>query len=143
MKFAKVVAQDPATCRVRVEQLDRDGLTSHWIHVMSMGTGKDRAYALPDIGEHVAVAFDEHGEDGVVLGSIYSGPEPPPITDPEERHIAFGDGTVLRYNRASHELEINVIPAGSIKLKVGPTEITLDQHAISLLAKRLSGRRAS
>lgn len=142
LKFGEVVEQDPARSRVKVKLADQDGLVTWWLAVTSTGTGKDRFYAMPDIGEHVAVHMDERMEDGVVLGSIYSGPQPPPIDDPEVRQVVFGDGTVIYYDRANHRLQVELLPEGQIKFKVGRSEFIMQDESVEIITPRLIGKNA-
>lgn len=137
--FGFVVAQEPETGRVRVDMSARDGLGSYWVYVLSPGTGKDKWYCMPDIGEHVAVQMAEDMVDGVVLGSIYSARDAVPITDPAERHIRFSDGTVVRYNRDTHEMQTS-IPSGRWSLVVGTSKVILDDEVITLITDLLRTR---
>jgi phage baseplate assembly protein V len=143
LRFGNVVEQDPDGNRVRVQLDDQDGLKTWWIGVLSFGTGGDSVYVMPDIGEHVAVMLDQHGEDGVLLGSRNSAKDRPKINRPEERRIDFADGSFLRYDREKHELELNVIGAGKITLVVGDTRIELTKDMFSLMAKLFKGRKVS
>ncbi len=63
---------------------------------------------MPDINEQVACMMDEHGEEGIVLGAIYSDADTTPISNQDKYHITFNDGTVLEYDRANHILTANV-----------------------------------
>lgn len=143
LRFGSVVEQDPDGNRVRVQLDDQDGVKTWWLGVLSFGTGKDSVYALPDIGEHVAVLLDQHGEDGVVLGSRHSEANPPKINKPEERRVDFEDGTFIRYDRQTHELEMNIVEIGKIILVVGGTRIELTKDMFSLAAKLFKGRKVT
>ena len=44
---------------------------------MQPGTREDKAYWLPEIGEHVACLMDENAEAGIVLGSLYNSEDQP------------------------------------------------------------------
>lgn len=143
LRFGTVVEQDPDGNRVRVQLDDCDGMRTWWLGVLSFGTGGDSVYVMPDIGEHVAVMLDQYGEDGVILGSRHSAKDQPKINRPQERRIDFADGSFLRYDREKHELEVNIVDAGTITLVVGSTRIDLTKDMFSLMAKHFKGRKAS
>lgn len=107
-----VTAQDAANCRVRVKFPDRDQVTSWWLAVLHLKTQNDKFYHLPDVGEAVVCAMDEHDEDGAVLGAIYSSVDQPPIAGADKYHVTFKDGAVFEYDRAAHALVVN-LPAGA------------------------------
>src|SRR5262249_7890472 len=49
----------------------------------------------------VAVTMDPNSDSsGFVDGSFYNTGNPPPILDPNSRHITFADGTVIEYAEA-------------------------------------------
>jgi phage baseplate assembly protein V len=103
-----VVERSAETMKVRVQFSERDGLVSDWLPVLQQKTLGDFAVWLPDLGSHVACLMDDHFEDGVVLGCIYSDADLPPVSDPDVFHREFSDGTVVQYNRKSHVLHANV-----------------------------------
>lgn len=70
--FGIVSATDPATCRVRVTLEELDQLVTDFLPVMQSASRTDKAYSLPDVGEHVVCLMDENAEAGVVLGCVYN-----------------------------------------------------------------------
>lgn len=144
IRLGRVVQQDPARARVRVEFPDwRDSrdqpVVSWWLPVVTHKTQADQVYWMPDLQEHVVVALFGHGvEDGVVLGAIYSTPAPPPITDPDVAHLSFKDGTVLEYDRAQSEARATLVGdaqaqiLGDLKLLVGQALKVLALEGIEL-----------
>ncbi|MDM7320222.1 MAG: phage baseplate assembly protein V [Fervidobacterium sp.] len=102
-----VVAIDEARAMVRVQWTDLDGELSYWLPVMQHKTLRDKAYWLPDVGEHVVCLLDENGEEGVVLGAIYSDADKPPVSSRDKFFVRFEDGTTIEYDRKSHTLNIN------------------------------------
>ncbi|TCW31404.1 phage baseplate assembly protein V [Gulbenkiania mobilis] len=121
LRFGFVTALDEAGCRVRVQFPDLDGLESYWLHVPHPKTHRDKHYCLPDVGEQVACLLDGAGEEGVVLGAIYSERDPAPVASVDKHHVVFDDGTLIDYDRASHKLFIHC---------VGDIEIVSDTHII-------------
>lgn len=127
LKFGIVSALEVASHRVRVRLPDLDDLETHWLPVLTLRSHRDRIEHLPDVGEHVAVLLDPRGEDGVVLGAIYSARDPAPGGGPDITSARFGDGTEVEYDRAAHRLTIR---------SVGDIEIVSDTH-ITLRAPRI------
>lgn len=110
-----VSAIDPkaATARVRFDELD--GFESAFIPVGQRKTHRDKDYWMVDVGDQVACLMDEHAEDGVILCSIYSGADKPPVTSKDKRHVRFEDGTTVEYDRSTGALAVNCV--GSIRLQ--------------------------
>ena len=131
-KFGTVSAVDAKTCRVRVRLPDYDNLRTAWLPVLQAKTLRDKHYHLPDVGEHVVVLLDGRGEDGVVLGAVYSSSDPAPVASGDKHHVRFDDGAEMEYDRASHQLTVKggiqkvVVEVGAdILLKAG-AKVTVD-----------------
>ena len=75
--FGIVSAQDAPNCKVRVTLPGLDDMVTDLLPVMQSSTRTDKAYRLPDVGEHVVLLMDENAEAGVVLGAIYSAGDVP------------------------------------------------------------------
>ncbi|MDE1713960.1 phage baseplate assembly protein V (plasmid) [Chromobacterium amazonense] len=118
LKFGSVAEQDPDSQRVRVRLPELGQLLTAWLPVLSRKTLKDKDYWLPDIGEQVAVLLDARGEDGVVLGAIYSEQDAVPVKSAEKWQRCFGDGAVLEYDRQQNQLTVN----GGVKHVVVDTQ---------------------
>jgi len=118
LKFGIVSQTDPATCRVRVQYQDNEGIESYWLAVTQRQAYGTRDYHMPEIGEQVACLIDEHNEEGVVLGGIYSAADPTPVASQDKRHVAFKDGAQFEYDVASHRATVS-LPGGQVRLSVG------------------------
>jgi phage baseplate assembly protein V len=93
---------------VRVQYLDKEGLISKFLPVKQNGSRSTSSFYCPKVGDDVSVTMLPNGnEDGFVDGSFYNAGNPPPITDPDTRHIKFNDGTVIEYTEKA--------PAGVLK----------------------------
>lgn len=130
LKFGTVSASRPGFARVRLP--DADNMRTMWLPIAYPKTQDDECYWTYDLGEQVAVLLDAQGEDGVVLGAIYSDVDTPPITDPNKFGIRFKDGAELEYDRATHTLTVRggvqkvIVEADeTILLKAG-TKVTID-----------------
>ncbi|MCX8016412.1 MAG: phage baseplate assembly protein V [Rhodocyclaceae bacterium] len=129
LKYGIVTALDATTQRVRVRLPDLDDLETHWLPVLSFRTRRDRITHLPDVGEHVAVLLDPQGENGLVLGALYSARDPAPADGPDITAVRFADGTAVEYDRAAHRLTIHC--TGDIEI-VSDTHLTLRAPRIDL-----------
>jgi len=116
LKFGVVVAVDEKSAKARVQIPDLDGITTFWLPVLQKKTKDDKEYWLPDIGEHVAVLF-ENETDGVVLGAIYSDVDTPPVQNKDLYHVRYSDGAEIEYDRKNHTLKVN-IPQGEVYIIV-------------------------
>ncbi|EAO2687535.1 phage baseplate assembly protein V [Salmonella enterica] len=98
---------DETVVRVRVTLPECDNLRSNWLPVLQRNTQDNKDYWLPDIGEQVEVLLDENGEDGVVLGAVYSTVDTAPLASRDKRYVQFSDGAAFEYDRELHQLTIN------------------------------------
>lgn len=124
VKFGTVSASKPGFARVRLT--DCNNMRTLWLPILYPKSQNDQACWTYDDGEHVAVLLDAQGEDGVILGAIYSNADTPPTTDKAVFIIKFKDGAVLEYNRDTHEL--NVTGVGKVTVDAA-TEIVLKAGA--------------
>jgi phage baseplate assembly protein V len=104
VKFGTVSASRPGFARVRLP--DCDNMRTMWLPIAVPKSKEDQACWTYDHGEQVAVLLDANGEDGVIVGAIYSDADTPPITDKNIFTIRFKDGAVLEYNRETHVLKV-------------------------------------
>ncbi|MEO9385595.1 phage baseplate assembly protein V [Chromobacterium phragmitis] len=107
LKFGSVAEHDAPTQRVRVRLPELGQLLTAWLPVLSRKSLKDKDYWLPDVGEQVAVLMDARGEDGVVLGAIYSEADAVPVASQEKWQRRFADGAVLEYDRRQNQLTVS------------------------------------
>ena len=108
-RFAEVVAVDEKTGTARVKLPDGENLVSMPLRVSQKRTLKDQAQMLPDVGEHVACLFTGQGfEQGLILGAVYSKPDPSPGKPSHVDYVTYEDGTEIEYDRKTHKLTANV-----------------------------------
>lgn len=124
-----ITAVDAARGWARAKLPEYDNLETALLPVLQRRTHKDKALDLPDVGEQVALLLDLRGEDGVILGAIWSEADPVPQTaGPDVDVRRYADGTVLRYDRAAHQLTAEV--KGKIVVTcTGTAEVTADGTA--------------
>jgi phage baseplate assembly protein V len=106
-----------APYRVRVQFPDRDNLISWWLPVMVKKIQDDKDFWQPDLGEQVCVQMDEYDENGIVLGSVPSLVDFAPAgLTPADRYTQVADGTVIHYNRTTHQLTVTLCAGGEMTL---------------------------
>ena len=116
VRVGKVSAVIPERCTCRVVFNDRDNLVSAELPVLQSSCLNNKFYNLPDVGDSVVclMTLNDPNGSGFVLGSFYHQNNPPPAQAVDISMIQFGDGTEIKYDRARHELSINV--AGNVKI---------------------------
>lgn len=127
LKFGIVTNINPTLAQARVQFADDDVL-SYWLPILQQKTQKDKFYAIPDIGEHVACLMDENSEEGVILGAIYSTLDGTPVSSKTQLMIKFEDESYINFNKETGILTlkftgINVISdidqTGTLKNSAG------------------------
>jgi phage baseplate assembly protein V len=132
LRFGRVSELEAATARVRVAFGAEDALVSYWLPVLQQKTLSDRAYWMPDLEEHVVCLLDERGEDGVVIGAIYSEADVPPVASLDRLHVEMKDGTTFDYDRATHKLSI-ALTAAAADVEVSTTRnVTINSRGGSI-----------
>lgn len=102
---------DKGLARVSFEE---DGIESAWLPVLQKKTLKDKHFHIPDKDEHVACLMDEHAENGVILGAVYSKNENPGgVKGADKVGVEFESGDAIEYDRGANKL----------KVKTGTTEV--------------------
>ena len=130
----KEILADKGKVIVSLEQ--DDDSDSYELSVLQRNTLKNRHYHLPDVGEQVYVLMDEQATEGMVLGSIYSEADPPPIDNANKYYLEFEDGTSVEYDRKEHSLKLKVSSKGTIEIECeGNVSIQTDRN-LSLNARQ-------
>ncbi|EJW2658019.1 phage baseplate assembly protein V [Salmonella enterica] len=100
-QIGTVSAVDADRVQARVRLPECDNLRTNWLNVLQRNTQDNKDYWLPDVGEQVEVLLDANGEDGVILGAVYSDVDKPPFSDKNVRGTKYADGAEFSYNRAT------------------------------------------
>jgi len=103
LRFGIVSQIDPINVQARVSFED-DESTSFWLPVLQTKTLKDKFYAMPDIGEQVACLMDEHSEDGVILGAIYSTEDVSATQSEKQLSVNLEDGSYINADKENQTL---------------------------------------
>jgi len=115
--------------RVRVKFDDEDGVQSFWLSVMTAGSMGTRHARTPRIGEQVACLVDWRGEDGVIMGGLYSSADPRPAAARENDHVAFEDGSVAEHDPVSRTHRVQM-PGGALFFAVGDTRLKITKDGV-------------
>lgn len=91
---------------VRVTLPDADNTDTYELPVLMRCSRGSRHYHLPAVGDQVYVALDDNGEDGCVLGAIYSEADPPPFSSADKCGMVFADSTSVKYDQNAHLMDI-------------------------------------
>jgi len=135
-KVGVVSETDPATHTARVRFDDLDGLETMRLPVGVKKSMRDKAYWMPDVGEHVACLLDVNAEAGVILCAIYSDTDQPPVVSQDKFHVHFEDGTWVEYDRRTGEMNIfcvnnvTVTAANQVEVKAGSLILLQAPHII-------------
>lgn len=123
LEYGTVSAWDAKTCRIRVN-VHENGLTTYWLQV-PQGYGKKTKRRCPvALGAQVAILLKDDGVDGLLLGTIYSSAEPPPVTDDDTDYIEYSDGTKISYSPSAHKLDIS-LAQGTLNI-TAPAGLTIN-----------------
>ncbi|EAB1946002.1 phage baseplate assembly protein V [Salmonella enterica] len=106
LQTGTVSAIDADGVKARVRLPECDNMRTNWLDVLQRNTQNNKDYWLPDVGEQVKVLLDENGEDGVILGAVYSDVDKPSFSDKDVRGTKFSDGAEFSYHRGTHTLTI-------------------------------------
>ena len=100
LKFGIVTNINPTLAQARVQFAD-DDILSYWLPILQQKTQKDKFYAIPDIGEHVACLMDDNSEEGVILGAIYSALDSTPASSKSQLMIKFEDESFIQFDKTT------------------------------------------
>lgn len=121
-KIGHITSVDPAKGLAKVKFDADNDIVSGWLPILQTNTLSNKESRTFDVNEHVVVMMDENCEDGVIMGAIYSDSDTPPGESGKDIWMkTFNNGTKIKVDRSSNEIEINV---GSGKVKItGDVEI--------------------
>lgn len=117
IRYGVVSAVIPERGAARVVFQDRDNLISAELPVLQAACANNQFYSLPDVGAQVLCLMNPNDDNGggFILGSFYSEKNPPPAQIQDVSLIKFADGSYLKFDRATGNLDINC--KGNITIK--------------------------
>ncbi len=121
----------------RIKFQDAPGV-SRELKILQPHTNLEKEYSMPSIGEEVVCIFLPNSPStGYIVGSFYSGKNLPGEIG-NTKYIFFPDGTKLKYNYATHVLEVDCI--GDINISSGSnisikgTEVNIEADSFNVSA---------
>lgn len=125
---------DPENGRSKVEFIDEDGTTSRWLKWNMPAAGATKVYNQPDIGSQVNCILDHHGEDGAILGAIYSKADRPPTGNGKLAKMDFEGGLSIDVDKATGSMKIEF--PGLLLIRCGGTELRITSAGIFATAAK-------
>ena len=119
--FRRGIVTEREKGRVKVRFDDEDEVSSFWLHVPSRGTGANKDWSMPNVGEQVGCLVDWDGEDGCVLGGLWSDKDTPPTDDPDVEHRKYESGLETIVNRKTGDITVK----GANSMDIEAATITL------------------
>lgn len=117
IKYGIVSEAKPGYAKVYFQE---DDIVSDWWPVLVRTSLKDKESWPLNVKEHVACICDDRMEEGLIMGAIYSAPEPPDENaGPGKFRKLFEDGTYLEYDKGTHKLTADV--AGDVDITASQT----------------------
>jgi phage baseplate assembly protein V len=107
LRFGKITEVDPAKGYARVTFTD-DGIVSDWLQIIVKTALNDKDSFTFDMNEQVACLMDENSEEGVILGATFNDKNSPNGGGVGIFRTVFDDGSVIEYNRNSHEYKLDI-----------------------------------
>ncbi|CAM1655765.1 Gp5/Type VI secretion system Vgr protein [Bartonella choladocola] len=110
----------------RVEFRDADNVVSYWLQpVQPLASGKQsRSYCMPEVGSQVSCFVDEHAQEGVILGAVYSDIDQPPTQNPAQIVNELRGGRRDVYDKDTGEYLLEQTAPHTIKIGASVVEIT-------------------
>ena len=119
LQFGVVSAVDEAGHNLRVTIPALEDMETDWLPMTTPAAGGNQFYSLPDEGEQVVCLLDARGENGCVIGAIYSTADKPPASSKDKWVRRFKNGTIIEHDRKS----------GDVLVKTGGV-VTIDADAV-------------
>ena len=119
LQFGVVSAVDEAGHNLRVTIPALEDMETDWLPMTTPAAGGNQFYSLPDEGEQVVCLLDARGENGCVIGAIYSTADKPPASSKDKWVRRFKNGTIIEHDRKT----------GDVLVKTGGV-VTIDADAV-------------
>ncbi|HOW51747.1 MAG TPA: phage baseplate assembly protein V [bacterium] len=117
----KEFSTDRKTVRVMLNLAGGEVL-SGWLRIARRRTKGDTETDTFDLDEQVFCILNDTLDEGVVLCAVYGDEDDPPSSSADVYERKFKDGTVIKYDRSAHKLDIEC--KGEISVKAdGPCTV--------------------
>ena len=139
LQFGVVSAVDEAGHNLRVKIPALEDMETDWLPMATPAAGGNQFYSLPDEGEQVVCLLDARGENGCVIGAIYSAADKPPASSKDKWVRRFKNGTIIEHDRKTGDVLVQT--EGTVTIDAPNTEIKGNATVHGLLTY-LSGMSA-
>ena len=134
IRVGTVSSIDAAAGTVRVAFAVQDDMVTYELPVITRGSKNNKDYWLPDVDEQVLCLFlpNVSGRgvcEGFVLGTFFSSIDAPEESSVDVHAFKFGDGSVIKHDRSTGKLTINV--KGDIDI-IADGKVTVNGQTIYL-----------
>ncbi|UAY57284.1 phage baseplate assembly protein V [Arachidicoccus terrestris] len=107
LKYGLVCEVKPGYAKVNFD--DDDDLATDWLPVLVRRSQSDKESWQLEINEHVVCLMINDGDDGVIIGAIYSDEDTPDNGEAAGKfRKLFSDGTLIEYDKTLHKLTASV-----------------------------------
>lgn len=129
LRFGNISSVDTERGLARV-RFEEDDIVTALLPMIGARTSKDKFYAMPDVGEHVACLMDEYAENGVILGAIYSTKNVPgEVKGQDKIGVEFASGDLIEQDRGGRYLRVKM---GDSEMKVSQSGHSMTKSSESL-----------
>ena len=140
VRVGVIASVDLAAARVTVTLSGNTTAKLPWLAPRARGV---RVWCPPQVGEQVVV-ISPSGEltQGFVIPALFQSNYPAPSASADETKIVFEDGATVTHNKATKAFTVEAPATGSIKFKVGATELTLTNAGTTLVTPDFAGSQS-
>jgi phage baseplate assembly protein V len=93
--------------RLKVQFGDEHEDQSYWLDLNQGASGKNQMFNMPDLGTQVGCLMDWDGEDGMVVGAVWSENHPPPTEENDNLHFLFSSGLEIIAEKGTGNVRVN------------------------------------
>jgi phage baseplate assembly protein V len=104
VRFGTVFEVDPSAALAKVNLGE---LVTDWLPWAITRAGNNRTWYAPEVGEQVILLSAGDPSMGVIIGALYQTAHPANGSTIDVERTTYQDGTVVEYDRASHQLLID------------------------------------
>lgn len=113
--FGEIVAINKYQVRLRLP--DYDNFETDWYFVPQLCTVEDKSYNMLEIGTTVAAVASDNLDDGCIIGALYNDEDVCIADNKNLKTIHFSDGSLIEYNKETHNLTLNITEKANITAK--------------------------
>lgn len=120
MGLVSAVQLKPPRIKMRYGDPDADDgdIETPWVRFLALRAGKTKCWSYPSIGEEgVLLAPDGQVSNGIFLPGLWNDTNSPPDSATADNDLTeYGDGALLGYDAATHDLILSLPGGGKITI---------------------------